>query len=105
KQQLKEVQKIKSSLMTKIAKQLNIPQIDDEEFIWHVLSTRYNGKLDDGYTISEVVTIVKKLSKDVRKDALISEETVKRVKKLIQNKKLLPENLVNDLHQYIKDNE
>jgi len=105
KKQLKEVQKIKSLLMTKVAKHLSIPEIDDEEFIWHVLSTRYNGKLDDGYTISEVVTIVKKLSKDARKDALISEETVKRVKKLIQNKKLLPENLVNDLHQYIKDNE
>lgn len=105
KKQVREVQTIKSSLMVKIAEKLGIPGIDDEEFIWHVLSTRYNGKLEDGYTISEVVTILKKLSKDARNDALISEETIKRVKKLIQNKQLLPENLINDLHQYIKDNE
>ncbi len=105
KQRLIEIQDIKSSLMTKIAERLGIPEIDDEEFIWHVLSTRYNGKLDDGFTVSEVVTILKKLSKDARKGALISEETIKRVKKLIQSKKLLPEDLANDLIQYIKDNE
>jgi len=105
KQRLVEIQDIKSSLMTKIAERVGIPEIDDEEFIWHVLSTRYNGKLDDGFTISEVVIILKKLSKDARKGALISEETIKRVKKLILSKKLLPDDLVNDLIQYIKDNE
>jgi len=102
-QQKESVETVKELLMKNIAKNLAVSEIDDEEFIWHCLASRFNGKLEDGYTISEVVTTIKRLTKDVQQEALISEETIKRLEKLIKNPKLMDEKLINDLKQYIED--
>ena len=86
-----------------IAKQLDVLKIDDEQFIWHVLKSRYKGKLDDGYTISELVNTMRKLYDDVENGALISDKTFTKLNKLISAKKLMPEQLIIDLKQYIAD--
>ena len=102
-QQKESVNEVKRLLMNQIAKRLQVQHIDDEEFIWHCLATRFNGNLNDGYNISEIVTTIKKLTKDVEEEALINEETIKRLKKLIKSSKLMDEKLAKDLKQYIGD--
>ena len=89
--------------MREIARNLEVPALDDEDFIWHVLTSRFSGKTDDGYTISEVVTILKQLYVDLGKGGVLSEKLLIKLEKLITSKKLMPSSLTLDLKQYVKD--
>ena len=102
-QQKDEVMQIKKLLMNELAKKLELEEIDDEAFVWHCLDTRFNGILEDGYTISEVVTTIKKLTKEVESEALISQDIIKRLEKLIKSSNLIDERLILDLKQYIAE--
>ncbi|MBN1330617.1 MAG: hypothetical protein JXA54_14180 [Candidatus Heimdallarchaeota archaeon] len=100
---LAKLDQLKSKLMIRIAQALGVSNIDDEKFIWHVLETRYNGKVDEKYTISEIVTLMKVLYQAIKNKALISEKTIAKIDKLISSENLLPENLVIDLKQYVQE--
>ena len=89
--------------MHEIAKKLEVPTLDDEDFIWHVLTSRFSGRTDDGYTISEIITILKQLYLDLEKGGVLSENLLKKLEKLIASKKLIPSSLIFDLKQYVKD--
>jgi len=89
--------------LKQLTKKLEIQKIDDEEFLWHCLYSRFSGNLDDGFTISEVVTTLKKLESEVKSEALISDETIKRLEKLIMSSKLINDNLKIDLKQYLAE--
>lgn len=102
-QQKNEVSHMKELLIKQLAKKLEIEKIDDEDFIWHCLYSRFSGNVNDGYTISEVVTILKKLESEVKSEALISDETIKRLEKLIMSSKLIDESLKTDLKQYLAE--
>ncbi len=102
-QQENEVTRIKELLLKQLTKKLEIQKIDDEEFLWHCLYSRFSGNLDDGFTISEVVTTLKKLESEVKSEALISDETIKRLEKLIMSSKLIDDNLKIDLKQYLAE--
>jgi len=101
--ELAKLDSLKQKLMEAIAKHLEVSVIDDEKFMWHCLETRFNGKLDDGYTISEIISTMKILYQDAERQALISDKTIKKLEKLINNQKLLPDNLLVDLRQYVTD--
>lgn len=103
KKQKKSLDQIKKKLLLEIARKLEVPSLDDEEFIWHVLASRFSGKTDDDYTISEVVTILKQLYLDSENGGVLSESLLKKLEKLILSKKLMPDSLVLDLKQYVKD--
>ena len=94
---------MKEILIKQLTKKLEIEKIDDEDFVWHCLHSRFSGNLDDGYTISEVVTTLKKLESEVESEALISDETIKRLEKLIKSSKLIDDVLKNDLKQYLAE--
>ncbi|MHA1155010.1 MAG: hypothetical protein ACTSQK_02790 [Candidatus Heimdallarchaeota archaeon] len=102
-QQKNEVTRVKKLLIKQLTKKLELEKIDDVDFVWHCLHSRFSGNLDDGYTISEVVTILKKLESEVESEALISDETIKRLEKLIMSSKLIDENLKIDLRQYLAE--
>lgn len=104
KKQKAQLDSLKNKLMLVIAKKLAVTEIDDEPFIWHVLKNRFNGKLDDGYTISELVSTMIDLYEDIENGALINDKKITKLNKLIYAKKLMPEQLVLDLKQYIADN-
>ena len=89
--------------MLEIAKKLNVPSLEDEDFIWHVLTSRFSGKTDDGFAISEIVTILKHLYGDLEKGGFLSENLIKKLEKLLANPKLMPNGLILDLKQYVKD--
>ena len=89
--------------MLEIAKKLNVPSLEDEDFIWHVLTSRFSGKTDDGFVISEIVTILKHLYRDLEKGGVLSENLIKKLEKLLTNPKLMPSGLILDLKQYVKD--
>ncbi|HUT81173.1 MAG TPA: hypothetical protein VMZ29_08215 [Candidatus Bathyarchaeia archaeon] len=101
--QIAKLDQLKTKLMIRIAQALGVSVIDDEKFIWHVLETRYNGKLDEKYTISEIVTLMKTLYHDAMNKALISEITFAKIEKLISSECLLTDNLIIDLKQYVQD--
>ncbi|MFW9921828.1 MAG: hypothetical protein ACFFDW_00880, partial [Candidatus Thorarchaeota archaeon] len=88
-QQRNIVDDLKEQLMDQVANNLDVSEITDPDFIWHCLASRFSGKLDDGFTISEVVVLIKKLMQDVQEEALISEEIVKRIEKLIHSTTLM----------------
>ncbi len=102
-QQENEVTHMKELLMKQLAKKFEIDKIDDEDFLWHCLNSRFSGNLNDGYTISEVVSTLKKLEREVKSEALISDETIKRLEKLIMSSKLIDEKLEIDLKQYLAE--
>ncbi len=101
--QKSKLDRIKKKLMNKLAEYLEVPVIDDEEFIWHCLDTRFNGAIDDGYVISDIVSTLKQLYKDNNNNALISEGALSKLDKLLKNPKLLPDSLAIDLKEYIQD--
>lgn len=103
KKQKKSLDQLKKKLLLEIAKKLGVPSLEDEDFIWHVLTSRFSGKTDDGYAISEIVTIHKQLYGDLEKGGVISENLLKKLEKLLTNPKLMPSGLVLDLKQYVKD--
>ena len=94
---------VKKKLLHEVAKKLNVRELDDEDFIWHCLASRYSGKIDDGYNISEIVSIMKQLYVDLENGGLISENLIAKLNRLISNKKLMPDSLITDLKQYVKD--
>ncbi len=101
--QIAKLDQLKSKLMVRIAKLLGVSIIDDEKFIWHVLETRYNGKVDEKYVISEIVTLMKNMYRDAKNNALISDKTLTKLDKLISNECLLSESLIIDLKQYVQE--
>jgi hypothetical protein len=101
--QISRLDSVRKNLMKAIARELDVQEIDDEPFIWHTLKTRFNGKLDDGYTISEVISTLKNLYKDANKGAIISDVALTKLNKLIKAKKFMPKQLIADLKQYIAD--
>ncbi|MCK5047569.1 MAG: hypothetical protein KAS22_13370, partial [Candidatus Heimdallarchaeota archaeon] len=103
KKQKKSLDQLKKKLLLEIAKKLNVPSLEDEDFIWHVLTSRFSGKTDDGYTISEIVTVLKQLYGDLENGGVISENLIKKLEKLLAKPKLMSSGLVLDLKQYVKD--
>ncbi len=99
----KSLDQIKKKLMLEIAKKLDVSVLDDEDFIWHVLISRFSGKVNDEYAISEIVSILKQLYIDLENGAILSENVLKKLEKMITSKKLMSKNLILDLKQYVKD--
>jgi len=98
-----KLDKIKKKLMIEIAKHMEITEIDDEDFIWHCLVTRFNGKMDDGYTISDIVSTLKTLYTEVKDGGILDNSILEELESKIIKKNLLSEKLMSDLRQYIHD--
>jgi hypothetical protein len=103
KQGKEKIRFLKHELMKSIAKHLGLKEIKDEGFVWHCLATRYYAKLDDGYTISEIVSTIAQLSNELKNNAVISDETITHLQKLIRSPKLMPDSLKDNLNQYLSD--
>ncbi|MHA1629867.1 MAG: hypothetical protein ACTSUA_01510 [Candidatus Heimdallarchaeota archaeon] len=72
-------------------------------FLWDCLTSRFSGKVNNGYVISEIVSIIKKSLKKIKQHKPVSEQLISRVELLIEKPNLLSPGLQSDLSSYLKD--
>ncbi|MBD3193058.1 MAG: hypothetical protein GF308_20645 [Candidatus Heimdallarchaeota archaeon] len=104
-QEKMEIIEIRNALLEEIAEILGCSIAGKEHYLWTTLTSRFKGVIDDGYTISEVVSTIQQMFEDINSGGLILEERKKQLIKKITSEKLLPPALINDLKRYLQDSE
>jgi hypothetical protein len=89
-------------LLARIEALIDEPAIYDPKYALIFLNKRFRGILKDGYTISEIIWRMKKLSREIEEGAILDEKTIKELKSLISSPKLCSETLLESLKPYLK---
>jgi len=94
---------LKERVLDRVLQELKAKNSEkNRAFIWNCLVSRFKGKVNNGYTISEIVSLIKRSLEKITSKKQVSEQHISRIELLCEKPNLLSPALLANLTDYLK---